>query len=676
MNYGKSSKIFRTVKDFYFPGFARSELPSCVLSAAVSFLLAVCPLPLSVYPLGTAFFCASGKNAISAFVGLTVAAFFTELEPLAYLASSFIALSVRILTAIFIEGAFKRKEATSDTPLFIRLHEYLFSESLSLRVACSAIAVFSLSFYKIIAGGFRYYDLFGAIFAIFASSAAVLIFSGTLLYKKGKKTIYSTISKIAISAMICLSLSSFSAQSFNPALTVAFILTVDFCFSYGLPEAVACAVLCGAICGIENSAVLTISAFTAYCVLDISPVSASAVACIAGSICGVLLSGSSYMATSFLSLLLGCTLYSTLKKLTSVKTVANAERTQKASELATAFKLKKSEMLLERLHASLCKLSADVPFLSPAVSLTASVKQEFESETAENTRLAQILSHRLYELGFGKTDIVVAGQRRPKIKICRDRLSATAKQNALIRKQAENTVGFSLSSPVVSDNGKTLTMYRECVISYSHAIAQHAKEELCGDAVDVFFDEERNFLYAVICDGMGSGTAANSISTKALNILKSLILCGLDPENSAEILSELLQETQNSADELSTTVDIMRIDLLTGEGIFIKRGAAPGYIVRDGQTTCLNTHTLPLGILNVNETAKLKFSTKENDIIIMTSDGVAECESDSEPLCRYLSAHSSSSPKELVSGIIEMTHSNKKEDDVTVAAIKIFPQNY
>ena len=676
MNYQKSSKKLQAVKKYRFPKITESELTRGLLCAATSFLLGVCPLPMSVYPLGIAFFCASSMSAPFAFVGLCAASFFTTLNPIAYLISAFLALFIRILIRIFIEAPPSNKDAAGETPFILRIREELFCESLSLRAACAAVSSFALSLYVIVSGGFRYYDLFGAIVAIAASSLGVLLFNGALGGTKSNIAVYSKSARLAISALICLSLASLPVRGFEPALTAAFILTLSFCLSDGLVEAGICALLCGAVCGIEDVAVLVIAAFTAYCVLDISPMLASAVACIAGSICGVLISGSAYMTSPFLSLLFGCTLYSTQKKLAADKKLKKTFEAPKSNDIISQFRLERAEGSLAQAQNAFCELSGGFPQMECAEALLIALKRESEEESEENTRLSHSLSRRLYELGFGKTEVRAIGKRDLKITLCGDRLTGKPERAELIRRQAENTVGLQLAPPTVSKDGRTLTLRRDSVISYHHAISQSSKEDVCGDTAKVFFDKNRNYLYALICDGMGSGKAANSVSSRAASILKTLLFGGLEIEKAVEELIKFLPKSQCSEDEISTTVDLMRIDLYTGDGVLIKSGAAPSYIKRGNEIIRLDAHTVPMGILNINDAEKITFSSKENDVIIMTSDGVSESEDDSKPLVDYLNTHRASAPKEMATEITELARLGGKTDDVSVIAIKIFPQNY
>ena len=382
------------------------------------------------------------------------------------------------------------------------------------------------------------------------------------------------------------------------------------------------------------------------------------------------------MTSPFLSLLFGCTLYSTQKKLAASKKFTKSISMPIDTDVISRFRLERNESLLALAQSAFGELSGRFPHMKCAETLLESVRKETAQESEENTRLEKVFSRRLYELGFGKTEVIAIGKRDLKIILSGDRLAGKPERTELIRRQGEDITGFPLARPSVSEDGRRVTLLRDSVISYHHACAHSSKENICGDTSEVFFDKSRNYLYALICDGMGSGKAANSVSSLAASILKALLLGGLEAEKAIGELIKFLPRSKSSKDEISTTVDLMRIDLYTGDGILIKSGAAPSYIKRGNEIIALSARTIPVGILNINDAQKINFSTKENDVIIMTSDGVAECESDGKALVKYLKTHRVSAPKEMAAEISELARSQGKEDDISVIAIKIFPQNY
>ena len=267
------------------------------------------------------------------------------------------------------------------------------------------------------------------------------------------------------------------------------------------------------------------------------------------------------------------------------------------------------------------------------------------------------------------------GKRQTKIRICGERLTGSYERLDFIRRRTEQLASFPLSLPKTDESGTSLLLNRESAISYHHAVALSPKEDVCGDSAAVFFDSRRNLLFALICDGMGSGSRAAEVSSRALGILKPLLLCGLSPEKAVGTLGRFLK-SDSPENEISTTVDLFVLDLYDGKAKLIKSGSAPSYIIKKGEIIRLSSRTLPAGIFDYADFEKQSFELKSGEIFVMASDGIAESESDSVVLLDYFNSHRERSPEELANDIIELARSEGKTDDLSTIAIKIFPSDY
>ncbi len=123
----------------------------------IAFFLGRCELPFSVYPLGVAFLCAATDSLPYLSVGLI----FSKTPLWLSLATVALTLLVRLLASVFDRFG----EPSGTLPLY-------------LRMTSSCVAVFFVSLIAIIGGGFRYYDLFGALLSITTAPIAVLLYSG------------------------------------------------------------------------------------------------------------------------------------------------------------------------------------------------------------------------------------------------------------------------------------------------------------------------------------------------------------------------------------------------------------------------------------------------------------------------------------------------------------------
>ena len=79
---------------------------------------------------------------------------------------------------------------------------------------------------------------------------------------------------------------------------------------------------------------------------------------------------------------------------------------------------------------------------------------------------------------------------------------------------------------------------------------------------------------------------------------------------------------RGSGGEQFTTVDLMEADLYTGRARFIKSGAAPSFVIRNGQLYRLHSKTVPVGIMRALDAEAVSFELMAGDTVIMMSDGV------------------------------------------------------
>lgn len=295
----------------------------CLLAALIAFLLGSCPLPFTTYPLGLAFLCASSERTLYIAVGL-LASSFTQRYP--WPLTFFVTLGtllIRILARVFIDLPARIGGDGRRGEVWEHLRGRMFCERLYLRMAGACVSVFAMSLFAIIRGGFRYYDLFGSLFSMVVAPVAVFLFAGLFegeyesLFRPKIASILSAISRMVLAVAISYALSDTVFSGIPLSLVFSFVATLVICRRHGFWAALGAGVLSGAVLGLSYAPVLGVSALVAYCILDLSPILAASVACIAGTVCGVLLMGSDTVSRVFLPLLSGTAIYCTVSKLTA-----------------------------------------------------------------------------------------------------------------------------------------------------------------------------------------------------------------------------------------------------------------------------------------------------------------------------------------------------------------------
>ena len=186
-------------------------------------------------------------------------------------------------------------------------------------------------------------------------------------------------------------------------------------------------------------------------------------------------------------------------------------------------------------------------------------------------------------------------------------------------------------------------------------------ETVSGDA-GTYFKREDGTLCVLLCDGMGSGALANRESNLAVRLLEQFLQAGVETEHALITLSAALG-LRGEEEGGFTTIDLLEVDLFTGEGSMYKLGAAPTYI-RHGNTVRRITGTaLPAG-LGLGESGRpdcTRVRLEPGDCVLMVSDGVAGTGED-DWICRRLKEFRGDSPKELASGLITNSPEGATDD--------------
>jgi len=118
-------------------------------------------------------------------------------------------------------------------------------------------------------------------------------------------------------------------------------------------------------------------------------------------------------------------------------------------------------------------------------------------------------------------------------------------------------------------------------------------------------------------------------------------------------------------------VDLLELDLMTGEGRFIKSGAAPSFVIRNGVVQRLQCGSAPIGIISGVTAQKTPCSLRAGDVVIMVSDGILQDDPSCEWLISYLERNRAKSPSELVSRICRHACEGERHDDCSAVAICI-----
>ena len=197
------------------------------------------------------------------------------------------------------------------------------------------------------------------------------------------------------------------------------------------------------------------------------------------------------------------------------------------------------------------------------------------------------------------------------------------------------------------------------------------KEETCGDMTDAFITDN-SYFYSLISDGMGSGAEAAYTSGVSAMFIEKMLMAGNRADITLRMLNNVIRsENSGFGSECSATVDLFELDLMSGAAAFIKSGAAPTYIAREGTVYKISSRTMPVGIIKDADARITKFDTQKGDIIVMMSDGCCHDSEDCPWLVEYLCAYMSRSGKTVDVG---EESCERLKDEILKEALKNAPE--
>lgn len=206
-------------------------------------------------------------------------------------------------------------------------------------------------------------------------------------------------------------------------------------------------------------------------------------------------------------------------------------------------------------------------------------------------------------------------------------------------------------------------------VTYGYGALAPLGNNICGDNYLVK-QLNNSRIMAAISDGMGKGINANIQSATTLRMLDEITNMNIMADTALQILNTLIyiQDYQ----EIYSTLDFVEINRQKGEALFYKAGGTTTYIFHcDGNFERIENENLPFGIEEIIETKKVKL--KNDDLIIMASDGVFENVVNTISLEAYINSIRNLEPQKLIYELLNYTRYSDliTKDDMSIIALKI-----
>ncbi len=316
--------------------------------------------------------------------------------------------------------------------------------------------------------------------------------------------------------------------------------------------------------------------------------------------------------------------------------------------------------------------AAPVTEITPTLSYSAvsdiigSIYDKAEHELVFDAASEKAVCRLLYSVGVPFGGVSVIGNSDKRVFIYGADKRKLKKADTEFKKGLNRIFGCDYTPSEASYDERSPVIFSPCATlkaESSVSLLCKGGETVSGDTVISFNDGNGNF-YALISDGMGSGEAACKSSTVTAELIRNFMLSGIDEVLAVRLAGESLAPI---CDECFSTVDLLKIDLSTGNAGFTKNHAAASYILRNGSVYCCSAHSLPIGISSEASPEHTKLKLAEGDTVVMISDGIAgENLPDIIGLCADLT------PRELAERIMAKSVGGADEDDdKSVMVIKL-----
>lgn len=188
---------------------------------------------------------------------------------------------------------------------------------------------------------------------------------------------------------------------------------------------------------------------------------------------------------------------------------------------------------------------------------------------------------------------------------------------------AEKLCGQALATPVLCKAGGvtrvTLLPPPQFRLAVGVARQSYRGEALCGDATEVFTDRKGRGV-VILCDGMGCGGRAAVDGTMTATLTARLLTAGFGEDNALQLVNTALMV--RAGEESLSTVDMLTVDLYTGEMTSRKAGAATSLLCSRGKVSRIDNPSLPVGILREVAFSCANDRLAAGDTVLLCSDGV------------------------------------------------------
>ena len=309
--------------------------------------------------------------------------------------------------------------------------------------------------------------------------------------------------------------------------------------------------------------------------------------------------------------------------------------------------------------------------LKEELSLLSKMMSEARKRDTEDVKLnsekSDLVHRALEEREIKGFSVRVFGERRLRVFLAADDPDGKIISSAKVREALCSALSAELCGIEYYRDGRVSML--ECGVREKYSVSFSYKIKagdgaVSGDSATGIRTADGAF-YGILADGMGRGEAAHGASSYLLSVTQNLLSFGVREDTLVKFLSCLMARRG----EVHSTLDLFRFDLYTGEASFIKCGAAPSYVKREGTIYRIGSEGTPIGVGSEAFGERVRAQVAVGDLVIMASDGVGDTQGSQIKFIERMSAETGASLSEFAEELVSL--GGEGGDDRSALVIRI-----
>ena len=279
---------------------------------------------------------------------------------------------------------------------------------------------------------------------------------------------------------------------------------------------------------------------------------------------------------------------------------------------------------------------------------------------------------RILENSHGKWQVLLQG--KSKGTKC---ISVREMAKLLSGVSGRNFVAVKDSKALLGAMEQSVVFVQSCRLTANYGVVRAVREDeqVSGDNFTFQMLDNGSCVMAV-SDGMGSGYAACKESEMVIDLIEKFMEAGFLPDTALRMMNSAM--VTHGEHNLFSTVDLMRLDLDSGQCDFYKIGAAATFIRHGNEVRQIVQNSMPVGVFAGQRVPKVTEQIKDGDFIVMITDGVMDhlhVKDAGETMKEIVRGVDTTNPAEFSRNVLEQVllfTGGRVRDDMTVLTAEVW----